>query len=268
MKVMVAGATGFIGKELIKRLNEKGYEIVALARNPDSSRFHIPGHCEIQAWDPVKNFLRPTALKDVEAVINLAGKGIADGRWTPIRKMGLIESRILSTRRLVDAMTYMDKKPCVFLSASAIGFYGERGDELLNETKPKGKGFLSDICQSWEDEALRANELGVRTANFRIGMVLGHDGGALNKILPPFKFGIGGNWGNGPQWMNWIHIKDLADMFVYGIEKSSVKGIYNAVSPNPIKNKEFTKKIGKSFKSPHPVSRAQICVENCAGRAF
>jgi len=250
MKVMVSGATGFIGKELIKKLNEKGHEIVVLTRNLESAKFHIPVHCELVNWDPKVQSLSPSALKGVDAVINLAGEGIADGRWSPIRKRDLIESRIHSTRRLVDAMTYMDKKPRVFLSASAIGFYGERRNELLDETKPKGKGFLSDICQSWEDEALRANELGVRTANFRIGMVLGHDGGALNKILPPFKFGVGGNLGNGSQWMSWIHIKDLADMFIYGIENCSVKGIYNAVSPNPITNKEFTKKLGKVLNRP------------------
>ena len=250
MKVMIAGATGFIGKELIKKLNKKGHEIAVLTRNSETAKFHIPVHCELIDWDPKIKSLSPGALKGVDAVINLAGEGIADGRWSPKRKRELMESRVLSTRRLVEAMTYMDEKPRVFLSASAIGFYGDRAEELLHETGSKGQGFLSDICQRWEDEALRANQLGIRTAAYRIGMVLGHDGGALDKILPPFKFGVGGNLGNGSQWMSWVHIKDLADMMVYAIENSNVKGIHNAVSPNPVTNGEFTKTLGKVLKRP------------------
>ena len=148
MKFIISGATGFIGKELIKKLNRKGHEIVVLTRNAESAKFNIPVHCKQITWNPEDQSLSPSALKGVEAVFNLAGEGIADGRWSSERKRKLIESRILSTRRLVDAMAYMENKPKIFVSASAIGFYGSRLDEILNETESKGNGFLSDICQT------------------------------------------------------------------------------------------------------------------------
>ena len=247
---MITGATGFIGKELIKRLNEKGHEIAALTRNSEAARFRIPVHCEIITWDPESATLPPSTLKGVDAVINLAGEGIADGRWSPERKRKITQTRVLSTRRLIDAITYMDKKPQVFVSASAIGFYGNQRDEFLDERSLKGHGFLSDVCQHWEDEILKAKDLGIRTAVCRIGMVLGHDGGALDKILPPFKLGAGGKLGSGSQWMSWIHINDLADMMIYAIENPSIDGIYNAISPNPVLNKEFTKVLGQVLKRP------------------
>jgi uncharacterized protein (TIGR01777 family) len=250
MKVMVTGATGFIGKELIKRLNEMGHEIVVLTRNSDSARFRVPVHCEVITWDPCKYHLQSTALKGVDAVINLAGENIADGRWSPERKRELIQSRELSARRLVNAISYMDKKPKTLVSVSAIGFYGNRGDALLNETDSKGHGFLSDVCKVWEEEILKAKELRVRTVAYRLGMVLGHDGGALNKILPPFKLGLGGKLGSGSQWMSWIHINDLVNMLVHAIENPSIDGIYNAVSPNPVRNKEFTKTLGNVLNRP------------------
>ena len=250
MKVVVTGATGFIGKELIKRLNEMGHEIAVLTRNPDSARFRVPVHCEVITWDPCRNHLPSTALKGVDAVINLAGENIADGRWSPERKRELIQSRELSARRLVNAISYMDKKPKTLVSVSAIGFYGNRGDALLNETDSKGHGFLSDVCKVWEEEILKAKELRVRTVAYRLGMVLGHDGGALNKILPPFKLGLGGKLGSGSQWMSWIHINDLVNMLVHAIENPSIDGIYNAVSPNPVRNKEFTKTLGNVLNRP------------------
>jgi len=250
MKVMVTGATGFVGKELIKKLNKNGHEIMVLTRNSDSAQFRIPVHCEIVTWDPDRNSLPPSTLKGVDAVINLAGEGIAEGRWSPERKRALTQSRVLSARRLIDAMSYMNCKPQVFVSASAIGFYGNQEDELLDENSSKGNGFLSDVCQNWENEILKAKDLGVRTVAYRIGMVLGHDGGALNKMLPPFKLGVGGKLGSGSQWMSWIHINDLVNMMIHAIENPSINGIYNAVSPNPVRNKEFTKILGQVLKRP------------------
>ena len=250
MKVLVTGATGFIGKELIKKLNANGHEILVLTRNSDSAKFRIPVHCEIVTWDPEKYSLSPIVLKGVDAVINLAGEGIADGRWTPKRKRTLTQSRVLSARRLLDAISYMNSKPKVFLSASAIGFYGDQGDQLLNEESAKGNGFLSEVCQSWENETLRAKDLGIRTVALRIGMVLGHDGGALEKMLPPFQLGVGGKLGSGTQWMSWIHIHDLVEMMAFSIENPSADGIYNAVSPNTVRNREFTKTLGQILKRP------------------
>jgi len=250
MKVLVTGATGFVGKELIKKLNANGHEILVLTRNSDSAKFRIPVHCEIVTWDPEKYSLSPSVLKGVDAVINLAGEGIADARWTPERKRALIQSRVLSARRLIDAMSYMNSKPKVFLSASAIGFYGDQGDQLLNEESAKGNGFLSEVCQSWENETLKAKHFGIRTVALRIGMVLGHDGGALEKMLPPFQLGVGGKLGSGTQWMSWIHIHDLVEMMAFSIENPSADGIYNAVSPNPVRNREFTKTLGQELKRP------------------
>ena len=247
---MVTGATGFVGKELVKKLNEKGHEIVVLTRNPETARFHLPIHCDIHFWNPERYGIAPSTLKGVDAVINLAGEGIADGRWSPERKRKLIQSRVLSVRRLIDAMTYMNHKPKVFVSASAIGFYGDRGEELLDETSSKGKGFLSEVCQSWENETIKAKDLGIRTVACRIGMVLGHDGGALDKMLPPFKLGVGGKLGSGSQWMSWIHINDLIGMMIHAIENPSIDGIYNAVSPKSVRNSEFTKILGQVLKRP------------------
>ena len=250
MKVLVAGATGFVGKKLVKDLKDKGHEIVVLTRNVDAARFRVPVYCEILAWDPINRYLPTSALNGVDAVINLAGENIADGRWSSNRKKEITQSRVLATRRLVKAMTYMNKKPLVFISASAIGFYGNRSDEILREDESRGHGFLADVCESWEEEALKAKELGIRTAIYRIGMVIGHDGGALSKMLPPFRLGGGGRLGDGSQWMSWIHICDLSNMLMHAIGESTVNGIYNAVSPSPVINREFTKIFGKVLKRP------------------
>ncbi len=250
MKVMVTGATGFVGKVLIETLSQKGHEVSVLTRDPESARFKLPFHCDVQSWNLEDTALSSNALKGVDAVINLAGEGIAGGRWSETRKQEILQSRVLSVRRLVEAMSAMDEKPKVFVSASAIGFYGDRGDESLDETSAKGEGFLSDVCQSWENEIIKARDLGVRTVACRVGMVLGHDGGALGNMLSPFKMGLGGNLGSGSQWMSWIHINDLANMMIHAIENASMEGIYNAVSPNAIRNKVFTKTLGKVLKRP------------------
>lgn len=250
MKILITGGTGFIGKKLIKSLHDKGHEIVALTRNSVSAGFHIPVHCNIQEWDPESKPLSPDALEGVEAVINLAGENIANSRWSSAQKHKITQSRIMSVRRLIEAMAFLDKKPKVFISASAIGFYGNDKDATFDESSPSGTGFLSEVCKKWEDEIFTAKELGVRTVAYRFGMVLGHDGGALNKMLPPFKLGLGGKLGNGSQWMSWIHIDDLVNMLGNSIENTSLKGIYNAVAPKPYQNKAFTKILGEVVKRP------------------
>ncbi|MBT6296434.1 MAG: TIGR01777 family protein, partial [Nitrospina sp.] len=250
MKILIAGATGFIGKELIKKLDGKGHEIVVLTRNSETARFHIPIHCEIQQWDPENNPLSTNSLKDIDAVINLSGENIASSFWTDTQKRKLMDSRIMSVRRIVQAMEVMNTKPSVFISASAVGFYGNRKNEELQETSSAGEGFLSKVCQSWENEITESKKIGIRTVIFRLGMVLGHDGGALEKIMPAFKLGLGGKLGDGSQWMSWIHINDFADMIVYAIENPKINGIINAVSPNPVKNIEFTKTLGRMVKRP------------------
>jgi uncharacterized protein (TIGR01777 family) len=250
MKVLIAGATGFIGKELLRKLDEIGYEIIVLTTNKEVSSFHIPIHCKIHQWNPNLNPLPSFLLKDVDAVINLAGENIASKFWTEKRKAELINSRIMSTRRIIQAIEAMHVKPKVFLSASAIGYYGDQKNEELSELSNRGNGFLSKICQAWENEIFKCQDLGVRTAAFRFGMVLGHHGGALEKIIPAFKLGLGGNLGNGKQWMSWIHVIDAVNMITYSIDNHLVNGVINAVSPNSIQNKEFTKQLASYFKRP------------------
>jgi uncharacterized protein (TIGR01777 family) len=215
-----------------------------------SAGFHIPVHCEIHEWNPEVDAIKPDIFKGVDAVINLAGENIANGRWSTTQKHKIIQSRIMSVRRLVEAMSYLDKKPETFISASAIGFYGNRENEVLDEMSTPGNGFLSEVCKEWENEINTAKNLGMRTVAYRLGMVLGHDGGALNKMLPPFRLGLGGQLGNGKQWMSWIHIDDLVNMLIHGIENQTLKGIYNAVSPTTVPNKNFTKILGAVLKRP------------------
>jgi len=252
MKILLTGATGFIGRELAKKLDQQGHEIAILTRDPDSARFHMPVHCELYKWNPDNNIFPRKALAGVEAVINLAGENIADGRWSKTRKARIMESRVKSVRLLTEAMEKIDKRPRAFVSASAIGFYGDRGDEPLDESSSKGGGFLSNVCRSWENEALKAEKLNIRTVVCRVGMVLGRDGGALDKMSPPFRLGLGGRLGNGRQWMSWIHISDLANLIIHALENPSMKGIYNAVSPNPASNKQFTKTLANVLKRPAP----------------
>ncbi|QPJ64690.1 MAG: TIGR01777 family protein [Candidatus Nitrohelix vancouverensis] len=250
MKIMVTGATGFIGKELVKRLNDKGHEMVVLTRKPEAARFNIPVECELREWEPEGKALSPSIMKGIDAVINLAGEGIANGLWTDTRKQKIMNSRVSSVRRLVDAMVQCNKRPRVFVSASAIGFYGDRGDESLDETAREGEGFLSRVCQRWENEIFETKDSGIRTVALRFGMVLGHDGGALGAMEPAFRLGLAGRLGDGRQWMSWIHIHDLVDLLIHAVEQPGMNGIYNAVSPNPVRNLEFTKTLGQTLKRP------------------
>ncbi len=250
MKVLITGATGFVGKALLKRLDQKGYDIAVLTRNPEAASFHLPVHCEVYSWNPDSDSMPTSAFNNVNAVINLAGENIADGWWTDKRKQKILESRTSSVKLLNQSMKALNQKPDVFVSASAIGFYGDSGSNLVDENSNVGSGFLSEVCQAWENEIFKIKDLGVRTVAYRIGMVLGHDGGALKRMLPPFKLGFGGRLGHGRQWMSWVHIDDLVEMIVYAIENPSVEGPVNAVSPNPVNNSDFTKILGRVLQRP------------------
>ena len=268
-KIILCGWKGYIGYALTQRLINSGYSIIGIDNNLREKSVNRQNSISATTIDTISlethpNFNNCTLdiskdyedLKSVfrdfipDVVINLAGENIAGGFWTKTQKNKLMNSRIMSVRRIVQAMGAMNERPKVFLSASAIGFYGNRGDEELNETSSEGAGFLSQICQSWENEITKSNDLGIRTVICRLGMVLGHDGGALEKIIPAFKLGVGGKLGDGSQWMSWIHINDLSNMLIHAIDESSVNGIYNAVSPNPVINREFTKILGKVLKRP------------------
>ncbi|GJL77870.1 MAG: hypothetical protein NPINA01_08590 [Nitrospinaceae bacterium] len=250
MKVLVTGATGFVGNVLLKALNARGHEIAVLTRNPDEAGSRLPVLCDIFPWNPEQAPPEANAFSGVDAVIHLAGENIAGGRWTQKRKERIKNSRILSTRHLVEAIGNLEHKPEVLVSSSAVGFYGGSGNGLLTEDHPPASCFLAEVCKEWEQEASKAESFNVRTVCLRTGMVLGKEGGAMKRMLPPFQMGLGGILENGKQWMSWIHVDDIAAMYIHAMETQSLKGVYNAVSPNPVTNLEFTKTLGKLVKRP------------------
>ncbi len=250
MKILIAGASGFIGNALLKKLSSYNHEIVVLTRNLEKATFQLPIFCKTYEWQPESGSLPNEAMEGVDAVINLSGENIASGRWSPDRKKLIENSRILSVRNLIAAMKNLEQKPKVFLSASAIGFYGDCGDLEAEENSLPASDFLADVCQKWETEIFKAEGLGIRTLAFRIGMVLGHDGGALQKMLPAFQMGVGGKLGRGKNWMSWIHLEDLTEMIIHGLSTENLNGPVNAISPNPETNEVFTKVLGKVLKRP------------------
>ncbi|MFM8269230.1 MAG: TIGR01777 family oxidoreductase, partial [Pseudomonadota bacterium] len=210
MRVAITGATGFIGKYVIEALGKEGITPVVFSRNVQSAQKILGTEIEVHAWDPEKEPAPSKVLESVDGVIHLAGEGIANKRWSEKQKKKILDSRILGTRNLVTALNSMKgKKPKTLVSASAIGFYGNRGNDILNEQSLPGNGFLSDVCLAWEEEAQKV-EPSIRLVTPRIGIVLGREGGALTKLLPLFKLGGGGPVGSGNQYMSWIHVKDVA----------------------------------------------------------
>jgi uncharacterized protein (TIGR01777 family) len=250
MRILITGATGFIGSHLARRLLAEGHAVAALTRNVEDARRVLPVRCECHAWDPAK--AGAAVLHGADALVHLAGAGIADQRWTPARKRAIRESRIAGTRALVRALATLPAaaRPASLTAASAIGFYGDRGDRQLDEAAAPGSDFLAEVCAAWEREAVAAEELGVRVAIIRIGVVLGKDGGALQTMLLPFRLGLGGRLGSGQQWMSWIHVDDLVGLFAYAIDRSEVRGVVNGVAPAPVTNAEFTAALGRALHRP------------------
>ena len=247
--VLITGATGFIGKELCRALKEKGYDMIILTRNPEKARERLSGITEIERWNTLTEFPPVQTIGKSQAVIHLAGENIS-GRWNEDKKRLIRESRILSTQSIVKAMKEAKTRPELFISASAIGYYGDRGDAFLTEDSTPGKGFLTDICKGWEEEAKKAEQLGVRVVRLRIGIVLGPDGGALKEMLFPFKLGLGGALGNGKQWMAWIHREDLIGIILHILQNKDIKGPVNGTAPEPVQNREFSKTLGHVLRRP------------------
>lgn len=244
MKILISGASGLVGKHLIPRLLAKGHEVHRLVRKtPKSSD-------EIQ-WDAEKGFSETerAKLENFDAVVHLAGDNVASENWSEEKKRKIKESRTIGTRVLVDALKNAQNPPKHFVSASAIGFYGSRGGEMLNEESAKGEGFLPEVCAAWEDEIKRA-EAFARVVYLRIGVVLAKDGGALEKMLTPFKFGVGGIVGSGKQYMSWIALDDLTKIIHFALENENLRGAVNAVAPVAVTNQEFTKTLGKVLSRP------------------
>jgi uncharacterized protein (TIGR01777 family) len=239
--VLVSGTSGLIGGALLPSLRERGYKITRLVRGSSSGVGQIP-------WSPEQP-LRPQAVSGFDAVIHLAGESVV-GRWTDAKKRRILDSRVQGTRHLAEALAEATQPPRVLITASAIGYYGDRGDEILNEDSPPGKGFLPEVCRQWEAAAQAAEEAGIRTVQTRISLVLSSAGGALQKMLKPFRLGVGGNMGNGRQWWSWIHIDDLTRAIHHVLNRDSLHGAVNLVSPNPVRNAEFTKVLASVLHRP------------------
>lgn len=243
MKVVVSGASGFIGTALVATLEGQGCTVVRLVRRVTA------GDGEI-TWDPAAGRLEAADLAGADAVVHLAGESVAEGRWTPKKKSRIRESRVKGTRLLASALASLDPAPGVFVCASGIGFYGDRGEDWVDEDSDIGSGFLSEVCRDWEVACKPAADKGVRTVHARIGVVLGREGGALAKMLLPFKLGLGGVLGPGTQSMSWITLDDAASALSHCIRSLALSGPVNIVGPQPVDNREFTKTLGRVLGRP------------------
>ncbi len=252
MRILITGATGLIGTKLAAELTHRGYEVVATSRNPDKAKGKFEENVEIFGWKPLAEALPGEAMDGVDAVVNLMGEPI-DQRWTKKAKREIYESRITGTRKLVEAIGERESEPSVLISASAVGYYGPRDDEEIDEDTKPGDDFLSDLTSRWEQEALKARNLSTRVVVMRTGVVLSPDGGALARMLTPFKLGLGGPIGSGRHYMPWIHIDDLVSLFADAVEDDRYKGPVNATAPNPVTNREFSKKLGQALGRPGPL---------------
>jgi uncharacterized protein len=248
MKILVTGSSGLVGTPLVKALARDGHTICRLVR-PQSARSSGNREGFEVAWNPATGALGGAAV-GANAVVNLAGASIADGRWTPGRKALLRTSRIDTTRALVGTLEKMNARPSVLVSASAIGFYGSRGDELLTEESKAGTGFLAEMSQEWEAEAATVEALGIRVVLARFGIILAKQGGALRKMLLPFKLGVGGRLGPGQQWASWITLEDVVSILRFALEDNGLKGAVNVVTPQPLRNAEFTKVLAHALRRP------------------
>lgn len=241
MKIVISGASGLIGTQLVAKLSSSGHEVVRLVRRSPKSG-------EIQ-WNPKLGRLDAAALEGADAVVHLSGAGIGDKRWTNGYRKEILDSRTATTALLAKTIASLSRKPSVFLSGSAIGIYGARNDEQLTEVSTHGTGFLAEVCEQWEAAAQPAVDAGVRTVYLRTGIVLSPKGGALKKLLPLFKLGVGGKFGNGKQWQSWISIDDEIGAIEY-LLTANVSGAVNLTAPNPVTNAEFTKVLASVLKRP------------------
>ena len=245
MKALVTGATGFVGQRLCERLTD----VVVLSRSAARARRVLPTAAVLE-WDPLGGPPPAAAFDAVDVVVHLLGESVAGGLWTRARKTRIRDSRVLGTRNLVQGIRALDRRPRVLVSASAVGFYGSRGDEWLDETAAGADGFLADVCRAWEAEAAEVETLGVRAVSTRTGLVLGSTGGALVPIARAFRFGLGGRLGSGRQWMPWIHIDDLVELMLHAADRDEIRGPLNAAAPAPVTNAEFTRTLARVLHRP------------------
>jgi hypothetical protein len=249
MRVVITGATGFIGRALCKALH-KDYEVIALSRDAGRAAKSVGGLAKVIEWDGRTTGSWYKQANGAFAIINLAGENIASGRWNESKKAGILHSRLDSSKAVLDTIMQVDKKPTVVIQASAIGYYGPRSDEQLDENSIPGKGFLTNICQRIESSAEEIEGMGVRCIVIRTGIVLGSDGGAFAKLVKPFRFYLGGYLGSGRQWFSWIHLDDEIAAIKFLLENEHLKGVFNLTAPQPVTMKEFCKILGKVLHRP------------------
>lgn len=266
MRFVVAGGTGFIGASVAQALTDIGHEVIIPTRFLNQSRQPVSKNARFIKWsEELSGSDFSSALDGCDGVINLIGEPIFSGWWTQAKKSGILHSRVQATQKMVSSIAKAIRRPKVLINASAIGYYGSRGDEILTEKSGFGNGFLSEVCRAWEAEASQAENLGVRTVRLRIGLVLGKAGGILQKVAPAFKVGLGAWFGGGSQWMSWIHLEDLTRMILFCLQDERLGGAVNAVSPEPVSNKDFSLSLAEALRRPCFLSVPALILESLLG---
>ena len=250
MRILVSGSTGFLGTALIETLEGQGHSIARLVRPATLRKNAAGGRAPAVPWDPVAGQFDAPSAEGAEALIHLAGASIAEGRWNPSRKELLRTSRIAATRQLIGALAKLQRPPRVIVAASAIGYYGNRGDETLTEFSAPGNDFLAGACREWEAETARGAEFGARVVSLWFGIILAAHGGALPRMALPFKLGAGGRLGNGRQWMSWLTLRETISIIQFALTSSGLAGPVNTVTPNPVRNEDFTRVLAKTLHRP------------------
>jgi uncharacterized protein (TIGR01777 family) len=259
LKALVTGASGLLGRELLRHLS--GAHV--LSRSPEVLRSTTASPS--WAWRAEAERAPTAAFDEVEAVFHLAGEPVAQGRWSAAKKQRIRDSRVLGTRNLVASIGDILPRPRVLVCASAIGYYGDRGDELLEETSAPGQGFLAEVCRAWEAEALEAEKHGVRVVLARMGIVLAARGGALDRMRLPFRLGLGGKLGNGEQWMSWVHLDDAVGLLLHAATRKELRGPINVVSPTPVSNQDFTRQLARALERPAVLAMPRLALSLALG---
>ena len=268
MKIAITGATGFVGSRLVERLSAEGHQILVLTRNLAAAQKVFPKsafpNLEIVAYTPTASGAWQEAIALCDGVVNLAGEPIAEKRWTPQQKQEILNSRKLGTQKIVEAIALANPKPKVLVNASAIGYYGTSETATFDETSPPGKDFLAEVCQAWEAEAQKVTQAGVRLVILRLGIVLGQ-GGAIAKMIAPFKVFAGGPLGTGRQWFSWIYLDDLVNLIIQALTKPEIEGVFNARAPNPVRMSELAQTMGEIMQRPSWLPVPSFALETLLG---
>lgn len=264
-KIIITGATGSIGQRLVQKLVSRNDQVIVLTQNVQQAQSKLSGVNNIIKWDYLKSEEWKEYLNETDAVVHLAGANLSGRRWNNDYKKLAYDSRIISTRNLVEAIKMVEQKPKVFITASAVGIYGNRHDEVLDETSSLGNDFLADLCKDWEKEATKIEEIGVRRVSIRTGLVLNKNEGVLKQLYLPFKFFVGGPLAGGRQWFPWIHSDDIIGIYLYALDNESVIGSINAASPGIVRMKEFAKTFGKVLRRPSLFPIPKLAMKIVAG---